>query len=96
MKKFIKIILLYLLFGVIIALAVTFGGAYTGLVINSGLGHMSMWRYTSLMSAVIIGWVPVLISSTIFHVIPCIEIIAAVVFIVFIVLCLIIIKSKNH
>lgn len=95
MNKFAKIVLLYILFGFIIALAVTFGGAYSSLVVNSSLGYMSNIGYFSLMALLVVGWIPALISSIKFNIMPDVEVIATVIFVIFIGLSAMIIKRKK-
>ena len=62
LKKTLKIIGLYLLFGIIIALIVsTFGGAYQKLLIGQSMGSMDFSGFLFLNAYVALLWLPMII-----------------------------------
>ena len=62
LKKILKIIGLYLLFGIIIALIVsTFGGAYQKLPIGQSMGSMDFSGFLFLNAYVALLWLPMII-----------------------------------
>lgn len=62
LKKILKIIGLYLLFGIIIALIVsTFGGAYQKLLIGQSMGSMDFSGFLFLNAYVALLWLPMII-----------------------------------
>ena len=62
LKKTLKIIGLYLLFGIIIALIVsTFGGAYQKLLIGQSMGNMDFMGFLFLNAYVALLWLPMII-----------------------------------
>ena len=62
LKKTLKIIGLYLLFGIIIALIVsTFGGAYQKLLIGQSMGNMDFSGFLFLYAYVALLWLPMII-----------------------------------
>lgn len=58
MKKFFKILALYLLFGIIIALAITIFGGQRFLINGLTLGFMNINDYLLLTLYVIVLWLP--------------------------------------
>ena len=62
LKKILKIIGLYLLFGIIIVLIVsTFGGAYQKLLIGQSMGSMDFSGFLFLNAYVALLWLPMII-----------------------------------
>ena len=62
LKKILKIIGLYLLFGIIIALIVpTFGGAYQKLLIGQSMGSMDFSGFLFLYAYVALLWLSMII-----------------------------------
>ena len=98
LKKILKIIGLYLLFGIIIALIVsTFGGAYQKLLIGQSMGNMDFMGFLFLNSYVALLWLPMILvmffSKINFFSSIYIKIVSIVIVIVFLLLCIRIIRK---
>ena len=58
-KKILKIILLYLIFGIAIALAITvFGGGYQNMIVGQLMGFMTIYDFIFLNVYVALLWLP--------------------------------------
>ena len=100
LKKILKIIGLYLLFGIIIALIVsTFGGAYQKLLIGQSMGNMDFMGFLFLNSYVALLWLPMIVvmffSKINFFSSIYIKIVSIVIVIVFMLLCIRIIRKHQ-
>ena len=98
LKKILKIIGLYLLFGIIITLIVsTFGGAYQKLLIGQSMGNMDFKDFLFLNSYVALLWQPMIVvmffSKINFYSSIYIKIASIVIVIVFLLLCIRIIRK---
>ena len=99
LKKKLKIIGLYLLFGIIIALIVsTSGGAYQKLLIGQSMGNMDFMGFLFLNSYVALLWLPMIVEMFISKInfFSSIYIKIAVILIVFVFLLLCIRIIRKH
>lgn len=98
LKKILKIIGLYILFGIIIALIVsTFGGAYQKLLIGQSMGNMDFSGFLFLNGYVALLWLPMIVvmifSKINFFSSIFVKIASIVIVIVFLLLCIKIIRK---
>ncbi|MGN1404862.1 MAG: hypothetical protein ACI4WM_01220 [Erysipelotrichaceae bacterium] len=98
LKKILKIIGLYILFGIIIALIVsTFGGAYQKLLVGQSMGSMDFSDFLFLNGYVALLWLPMIVmmffSKINFFSSIYIKIASIVIVIVFLLLCIRIIRK---
>ncbi len=63
LKKLLKISVLYIIFGIIISVVVSFMGAYRSLVILGTMGEITFTEYFSLMGYVALLWLPVAVTA---------------------------------
>lgn len=98
LKKILKIIGLYILFGIIISLIVsTFGGAYQKLLVGQSMGSMDFSSFLFLNGYVALLWLPMIVvmffSKINFFSSIYIKIASIVIVIVFLLLCIRIIRK---
>ena len=100
-KKALKIVGLYLLFGFIIAVVFSVFGGYRDFVINQVLGPMTTFEYIGVLASVsVVGWFPIFINdiTSVFKVFAfpyATQVITATV-IIFLLLCLRIIFKRSE
>lgn len=99
MKKALKVVGLYLLFGAIIAITISVFGGYEDLLINKTMGNMSILGYMILMLTIIAFWLPslvfILFSKNIYLTFAYTKPILVAVIAVFILLSVYIVKHSN-
>lgn len=65
-KKILKIISLYLLFGVLIAFVISICGGYQNLIIGQTMGNMKLFEYLCLLGYAVLLWGPMIIFMLFF------------------------------
>ena len=99
-KKILKIILLYLIFGIAIALAITvFGGGYQNMIVGQLMGFMTIYDFIFLNVYVALLWLPLslimLFSLGDFYRYMFLKPISIAIIVVFLLMVLIIILKKH-
>ena len=101
LKKILKIILLYLIFGIAFALAITvFGGGYQNMIVGQLMGFMTIYDFIFLNVYVALLWLPLslimLFSLGDFYRYIFLKPISIAIIVVFLLMVLIIILKKHN
>ncbi len=100
LKKLLKIILLYVLFGILISCIVSVCGGYQNLLIEQTMGNMNLFEYICILAYIVLLWCPMMLfmmfSNINFLNSLYLKISAILIIIVFFILCIRILSKKKN